>query len=368
MLDTTRSDSLEARLRALRSRMAREGVDGILISQPENRIYFSGFTGSSGWLLVGMDRALLATDSRYFEQVARQVSCCELVRLERSFADALPAMLAEARVRRVAFEADAVTVAAAREWAMATPSVEWEPVTGWGMDFRAVKDETELELVRRAIHVTDEALAAALLRIRPGMTERQFARTVENCLYECGAHGLAFPTIVACGPNAALPHAEPSDAPLVGGAPVLIDMGARVGGYCADMSRTVCLGEPGDPAQFWEIYNTVLAAQDAALAALRPGVKGDIVDRAARDVITTAGFGECFGHGLGHGVGLSVGELPRLSRRFSDTVRAGSLATIEPGIYLPGWGGVRIEDIALATGDGAQRLTQMTKDPLVGLP
>lgn len=358
---------LRPRLEALRARLQREGIDGILISHPDNRRYLSGFTGSSGWLLVTAEQAQLATDSRYFEQVIRQCAGIELIRIGRHLTEVLPGMLAQAHVRRLAFEADIVTVDAAREWTGATPGCEWVPVTGWVLEQRATKDAFELATLRSTIRLADDALADALVQARPGMTERDLAWLIEQCLHDSGADQLAFSVVVACGPNGAMPHAVPTGEPLVPGQPIVIDMGARVDGYCSDMTRTVCLGEPNDPQKFWQVFNTVLRAQQAAVAALRPGAAGDAIDLVARKVITDAGYGDFFGHGLGHGVGLSVGELPRLSRAYSDILPAGSLVTIEPGIYLPGWGGVRIEDIALITEEGAEILTSMHKAPIIPL-
>jgi Xaa-Pro aminopeptidase len=355
------------RLASLRAKMLTEQIDGLLITQPENRVYFSGFTGSAGWLMISADQALLATDFRYFEQVGRQCPDYDLIKIPQRFTEVLPGMLTQTGIQRLAFEADAATFSDASEWAATAPDCEWVPVKGWGIKQRSIKDPQELATLRSAVKLADEALAASLDHVRLGMRERDLAWIIESYMRTHGAQGVAFSTIVACGPNGSLPHAVPSDTPLVTGEPIVIDMGARIDGYCSDITRTVCFGEPNDPEKFWSVYNTVLQAQQAAAAALRPGATGEEIDMVARSVITDAGYGDYFGHSLGHGVGLAVHELPRLSRTNPDPLPAGSLVTNEPGIYLPGWGGVRIEDILLITDDGAEVLTGMHKDPILPL-
>lgn len=359
------ADLIEQRLGRLRGRLPELSVDGLLISQPENRRYLSGFTGSAGALLITATRALIATDSRYFEQVGRECPQFELVKVTRSVEEVLPDMLRDAEVSRLGFEADHVTVHNLETWKTAVPGVEWLPTRQVTANLRAIKDEAEIAALRRAIALTDEALAAALAAARPGMTELELAWSIESYMRTHGAHGVAFELIVAGGPNSALPHARPGDAQLLAGEPIVIDIGAEVDGYHGDMTRTVCFGEPNDPERFWEVYNTVLAAQTTAEAGIRPGMSAPEVDALARDVITQAGYGAAFGHGLGHGVGLEIHEAPRLSRASTETVQAGMMITIEPGIYIPGWGGVRIEDIVLITENGAEVLTCAPKNPII---
>jgi Xaa-Pro aminopeptidase len=230
---------------------------------------------------------------------------------------------------------------------------------------RAVKDGAEVVALRSAVRLADEALAAVLPRLRPGMPELEGAWLIESYLRQHGAEGLAFETIVAGGSNGARPHARASSAALPAGEPIVIDMGARVGGYCSDVTRTVCLGQPTDPVRFWEIYNLVLKAQGAAKSVARAGMTGRQVDSVARDVIAAAGYGANFGHSLGHGVGLAVHEEPLLSRRYEGLLAAGNVVTLEPGVYLPGWGGVRIEDMIVLNDEGAEVLTAAPKDPLL---
>jgi Xaa-Pro aminopeptidase len=243
--------------------------------------------------------------------------------------------------------------------------MEWVPTKSLVMDMRAVKDAGEIEILRKAIRLTDEALTAALAQVRPGMAERDLAWLIESYIRTHGTPSVSFEIVVASGPNGARPHARASDAALPAGEPIVIDMGAKMDGYCADLTRTVCLGQPNDPVRFWEIYHTVLRAQQAAEAVIRPGVTGKEVDAVARDLIAEAGLGDFFGHGLGHGVGLAVHEMPRLSRLAATPLAAGNVVTVEPGIYLPGWGGVRIEDVVLVTENGVEVLTEAPKDPIV---
>ena len=359
------SSSLPPRLDLLRAELSAVGADAFLISQPENRWYLSGFSGSSGWLLITGHQAFIATDFRYYKQVGLECPDFELVKITTRFADVLPDLLVKIGVRRLAFEADHVTFADAQEWAKVVPEIEWLPTRGVGMKLRAIKDASELATMRTAIALADAALAVGLAQVRPGMTELELAWIIESYMRTHGAQTVAFDLIIACGPNGARPHAKAGDALLVTGEPIVIDMGARVNGYNSDLTRTVCLGQPNDPARFWEVYNTVLAAQLAAEAVIRPGMNGQDIDAVARDLIAEAGYGGYFGHGLGHGVGLAVHEEPRLSRITPSLLAPGHLVTVEPGIYLPGWGGVRIEDVVLVTENGVEVLTRAPKEPII---
>ncbi|MGQ9491047.1 MAG: aminopeptidase P family protein [Anaerolineae bacterium] len=361
----TLSPLINARLTNLRAVLAELGADGLLVSQPEDRYYLSGFSGSSGWLLITQQGAWIATDFRYFEQVAQESPAYTLARVTTTLAELLPRLLADAGVRRLAFQSDHATFDDVQTWARAVPDIEWVPTKALVSGLRARKDAHEAAALRAAIALADEALAAALGEVRPGMTERELAWVIESYMRTHGAQAASFEIIVAGGPNGAKPHARPTDAPLQAGQPIVIDMGARLNGYCSDLTRTICLGQPADPDRFWSVYNTVLQAQTAAEAALRPGMSGPEADAVARQVITEAGYGEFFGHGLGHGVGLAVHELPRLSRISTDTLAPGNFVTVEPGIYLPGWGGVRIEDIAVVTENGAEVLTRAAKEPII---
>jgi Xaa-Pro aminopeptidase len=351
-----------ARLRAL---MAEQSLDALLVSQPENRAYISGFKGSAGVLFISAELALIATDFRYHEQVSIESPQFELVNVTSTFTDVLTELLARQPVKRLGFESDHATFADVREWMETAPQPEWVPTKGLVMDMRAVKDADEIELLRKAIQLSDEALAAALARVWQGMTERDLAWLIESYIRTHGSRAVAFELIVAAGANGARPHARASDLTLPAGEPIVIDMGAKMDGYCADLTRTVCLGQPNDPDRFWSFYNTVLRAQQAAEAAIRPGLTGKDVDAVARDLIAEAGYAELFGHALGHGVGLAVHEMPRLSRLAAAPLVPGNVVTVEPGVYVPGWGGVRIEDVVLVTEKGVEVLTKAPKDPVV---
>jgi len=364
---TNEMTAIQARLANLRAALQQENLDALLVSQPENCTYLSGFTGSDSWLLISADLALFATDSRYYEQMKLECPDFELVKIQRRFTDVLPTMLERAKVRRLGFEADSATFADVQDWSKAAPDYEWVPTKSLVLKLRAVKDAEEIAALRASIKLADEAMAAALSQARPGMTELDLAWVIESYIRTHGAQGVSFDTIVGCGPNGARPHATASETPLVAGEPIVIDMGARLKGYCSDMTRTICLGQPNNPTRFWEVYNTVLQAQQAAEAALHPGMTGQEADAIARDLITKAGYGEYFGHNLGHGVGLAIHERPLLSRTNTVPLEANNFVTVEPGIYLPGWGGVRIEDIVLITEDGAEVLTSTPKDPIIPL-
>ncbi len=355
------------RLQLLRGRMASLNVEAILISQPENRRYVSGFTGSSGWLLVTASDALIITDFRYYEQVGRECEGFTLVQQNKTFGEAFRQAVRQAGVGTVAFESRHVTVGMHQDMQDALarkgrkPIAELVAVADVVEPLRAVKDEAEIAAISRAAEITDTALGQALPRFAVGMTEKEAAWQIERAMRELGASGTAFDLIVASGPNAALPHARPSDRPLGTGEPIVIDIGARVDGYASDLTRTICLGK--ETSKFRRIYGFVRQAQDAALAAVRPGPTGREMDSVAREIIRAAGYGRRFGHGLGHGVGLAVHEAPTLSfrEREAQPLAAGMVVTIEPGIYLPGWGGVRIEDLVVVRADGAQVLSKSPK-------
>jgi Xaa-Pro aminopeptidase len=355
--------SIPSRLARLRSALAEGGADAILISHPENRAYLSGFTGSAGILLITQDRAVIATDFRYWEQVGLEAPHFELAQIKTTINDLLPGLLEG--LPKVAFEADHASYAMAQGWQEAAAGVEWRPTKGMTADLRAIKDEGEIGILRRAVLLADAALAAGLAEARPGMAELELAWIIESYMRTHGAQGVAFDLHVASGPNGARPHAHTSEKKLQAGEPIVIDMGAKVDGYRSDLTRTVCLGEPADADKFWTVYNTVLGAQTAAIAAIRPGLTGKEADAVARDFITQAGYGEAFGHGLGHGVGLEIHEQPFMGRLSTSTLQQNMVVTVEPGIYLPDWGGVRIEDIVLITENGAEVLTTAPKYPII---
>lgn len=347
------------RLAHVRKTLAEQSLDALLISQPENRRYLSGFTGSSGWLLIAAGGALLITDFRYYQQVGREAPDWELARIETELTKLLPGLLAELGVRRLGFESQHVTVDQLHTWSEPAPGVEWVALKDTVETLRMVKDEGEIQALRRSAVLTDQAFAHLLMVIRPGMTERQAAWEIEAAMRTHGAEKVAFDLIVASGPNGALPHARPGDRKIEAGEPIVVDIGCIVDGYCSDMTRTICLGRPHP--KYLEVYEIVLQAQTAAEAGIHSGISGIDADALARNLITEAGYGEHFGHGLGHGVGLAVHENPRASRLSKDTLAPGMSLTVEPGIYLPGEFGVRIEDLVIVRETGTEILTGTPK-------
>lgn len=345
------------RLTALLEKLAEADMDALIVSQPENRRYLSGFTGSAGVLIVSQEKAILATDFRYYTQATEEAPAFELAKVGYKLTDQLADLLAEAGAGRVGFESEHLTVAERERWQEAAPDVEWTSTSGLVEGLRAVKSAEEIEKIRVAVQVADEAFAWTAWQLRPGMTERDVAWMLRAEMHALGAEAVAFESIVAAGPNGAKPHYRPTDREIPAGVPIVIDMGARVDGYHSDMTRTLFIGEP-DP-RFREIYSLVLGAQEKARAQIRAGMNGVEADAIARQVIEAAGHADHFGHGLGHGIGLAVHEAPRLSFTASEEPLAPNMVvTIEPGVYLPDWGGVRIEDIAVVTEDGLEILTR----------
>ena len=325
----------------------------LLVTHGPNVLYLTGFSSSNAALLVEPERVRLFTDFRYVD-AARAVEGVELVETKRSLVGAL----AELLEGRVGFEADAVSYAS------------WEVLRSGGLDLvprrglvealRAVKDDSELDTIRRAGEITSRAYERFAEEHFIGRTERDLAWRLDALFHELGAHAPAFETIVASGPNSARPHARPTDREVRAGETVVIDAGAQVDGYCADCTRTFATGPL--PQELRDAYVATLDGQLAGLEAARAGVAGIDADAAARERIEAAGYGANFGHGLGHGVGLDVHEAPRLSRESSDTLVAGNVVTVEPGIYLEGLGGIRIEDLVIVTDGEPEILTTTTKD------
>ncbi len=353
------------RLSAIRANFDAWQVDALLLTSPANRRWASGFTGSAAHVLIGRDRAVLATDSRYWERAAQEAPDYEVFQL-REAKDDMRNFLALAGGPRIGLEARHVTLAFHKQLA-SNEGIAWVPLPATVEALRAVKSADELAIIRAAARLTDMAVALVPQLARPGVTEHAIAWELEKAMREAGAEGVAFDIIVASGPNSALPHHHSGDRQLQAGDIVIVDLGARVDGYNSDLTRSFYLGETADDA-FWSLYNTVSAAHQAAIAGIRPGVTGKAVDALARDLITAAGHGDHFGHGTGHGVGLEIHEEPRFSRLAESTViPAGAVMTVEPGIYLPGYGGVRIEDLLLVTADGAEYLSGAPQTPLIAI-
>jgi Xaa-Pro aminopeptidase len=325
----------------------------LLVTHGPNVRYLTGFSSSNAALLVEPERVRLFTDFRYVD-AARAVEGVELVETKRSLVGALSELLEG----RVGFEADAVSYAS---WeTLRSRGVDLVPRRGLVEALRAVKDDGELDTIRRAAEITSRAYERFAEERFVGRTERDLAWRLDELFHEFGAHAPAFETIVAAGPNSARPHARPTDREIKGGETVVIDAGAQVDGYCADCTRTFATGPLTEDLR--AAYLATSDGQLAGLEAARAGVTGIDADAAARDRIEAAGYGANFGHGLGHGVGLDVHEAPRLSRESSDTLAAGNVVTVEPGIYLEGLGGIRIEDLVIVTDGEPEILTTTTKN------
>jgi Xaa-Pro aminopeptidase len=353
---------VDHRLRRARlaSRLVELGADGFLLTRLPNVRYLTGFTGSNGQVLLTPHGAAFLTDGRYTEQARHEVLDLEPVTYLDGFLEPMVEAARRLEVVRLGFESEGVTFRTYEELRSVAKGIELVPVTGEVERQRWVKDPEELEALERAQGATDEAFDAVAGRLRDGVSEREVAFELEAEMRRAGAEGLAFDTIVAFGEDAAEPHHEPTGRTLSRGDVVKMDFGGLVEGYHADMTRTVAFGEP--IAQLRDVHDLVRSAQQAGIDAVRMGATGAEVDAAARDVIESAGLGEHFTHGLGHGVGLEIHEGPRLRRGSEDVLPAGAVVTVEPGVYLPGVGGVRIEDMVLVMEDGRRALPRARKD------
>jgi Xaa-Pro aminopeptidase len=354
---------VDHRLRRTRlsERLSDLRVDAVLITDLSNVRYLTGFTGSNGQVLVGSDRATFFTDGRYTERARHEVPDMERVTYRSTVEADVAARCADLGATRVGFEAHAITVRLHGRMVDALPELDLVPVDDAVGRLRWVKDEDELNLLRQAQATTDEAFDEILEFLAVGQSERQVALELERLLRREGADALSFDSIVAFGDHAAQPHHEPCHRLLEEGDVIKMDFGALREGYHADFTRTVAFGEPA--AELKKVHDVVREAQQAGMDAIAPGVSGAAVDRAARSVIEDAGYGEAFSHGLGHGVGLEIHEGPRLGREFEGhELPAGAVVTVEPGIYLPGLGGVRIEDMVEVTEDGGRAMSSATRE------
>ena len=351
------------RIERLRDLLTQNDLDAIFVSQNENRRYLSGFTGSAGFLFISQEKTILATDFRYVEQAQTEAPAFDIFRISNGIPQWFPNLISNLNVTKLGFEETAVSFSTYKELAGALSETEVKtsliPIKGMVESMRAVKEKGELKFIEEAAALSDAALEEILPQIQPGISEKELAWRLESYMRQNGSETMPFEIIVASGPNSALPHAKPADKAIRENEPIVIDMGARVNGYCSDITRTICLGK--EDTTFNRIYDIVLGAQLTAVAALQAGMNGEQVDGLARTVIEQAGHGENFGHGLGHGVGLAAHEEPRLGPGSSDTVSEGMVFTIEPGIYIPGWGGVRIEDMVVIENSMVKTLTRTRK-------
>jgi Xaa-Pro aminopeptidase len=360
-----------ARIKAARRLMAARGVDVLLVGQPANRQYLTGFTwhdessqASSGWVVLTSSDGYFVTNFLHYEAVQMGVPHLEATKSSGRIVDGLVTLLGRFADRQIGFEGSWISYSLFEELASRIGRRSaFVAIDGLVEELRATKDEDEVAVLRRAIAITDDAYLAVVGRMAPGQTERQVAWALERELRERGAEGMAFGPAVAAGPHAAVPHHEPSDYAIRASEPIWIDMGARLDGYCADLTRAFCLDSASD--SYLETWNLVLKAQQAALDGMRAGLSGKAADALSRDVFQAAGRAAEFGHSLGHGVGLMIHEAPRVAATADDVLRAGMIVTVEPGLYVPGWGGVRTEDVALVTEEGLEILSTAPKQPVI---
>lgn len=343
---------------------AREyGAQAALITAAAGIYYFSGFTGE-GCLVVSESACVLITDSRYTEAAQKQAPGFDVREYKSGQYNATIARaVKESAAGQLLIEGDEITYAQYTALESALDGVSITSATGLCAKLRVQKDAEEIDIIRKASDITDLGFAHALKITRPGMTEKELATDIAYYFAKTHGSAVSFPFIVASGVNGSMPHAEPGDKVLVEGEMITLDFGAEYHGYRSDMTRTYSLGTPSDKMR--EIYGIVLEAQEAAEAAVKPGAKCAEVDKIARDIITNAGYGDCFGHGLGHGVGIEIHEAPRLSPLSGETLAPGMIVTVEPGIYLPGIGGVRIENTCLVTENGCEPLFKSDKKMIV---
>lgn len=356
---------VDGRLGRLRNRLADSGVDAAVIVEPSNVRWLTGFTGSNGTVVVlGSGETLLVTDSRYAEQAPAQLAdagCSDEVEVvvARRAAEAVAGRLKTAA--RLGLE-DSVAWSEQIRWSEAVDA-STVPLTEAVEELRAVKDRAELARMQAAARIADGALAATETMLRPGVTEARLQQALDDAIRAAGSSGPAYDTIVASGPNSALPHARPTEREFQAGDLVIVDVGATVDGYRSDMTRSFVLGDPDKQAE--AMLELVGRSQSAGVEAVCPGVEAGDIDGVCRSIIEEAGMGEAFVHGSGHGVGLDVHELPRVASGSSAVLEPGNVLTVEPGVYFPGVGGVRVEDLLAVTDHGCRALTLYPKNPQV---
>lgn len=351
---------MNERLKKIKGELSALNLDGLLIQNPVNRKYISGFSGSAGILFISKNSSILFTDFRYIEQAKNQAPDFKIINHTiRGLYKELNEVIQKEGIKTLGFESESVTFNEYKQYEK-NLFVSMVPTLKIVEKLRAIKDEHEIALIREAARIADQAFAHILSFLKEGITEKDIALELEYFMKKNGASDLSFSTIVASGVFSALPHAVPTGKKLEKGDFVVMDFGCIYGGYCSDMTRTVVIGKPSSKHR--EIYETVLTAQKLALEAITPFVKGKEIDKVAREYITNKGYGEYFGHGLGHSVGMEVHENPRFSFNEENVIEPGTVITVEPGIYIPEFGGVRIEDLVVVREQGIENLTISPKD------
>lgn len=354
---------MQKRVERLRKAFAKQEIDALLVSSATNRRYMTGFSGSSGVALITENEALLITDFRYVDQAEEQAEAYTIVKHEGPIGETIASELRRLNVKRLGFEQDHVTFSEYRGFQERFTGTELIPISGVIEELRLVKDERELSLIRKAVEIADQTYSHILSFIKPGMKEIEVANELEFHMRKLGATCSSFDIIVASGVRSALPHGVASSKVIEKGDFVTLDFGAVYQGYVSDITRTIAMGEPADELK--TIYDVCLQAQNIGVEKLKAGMTGKEADALCRDYIREHGFGDCFGHSTGHGIGLDVHEGPALSHRVGRVLEPGMVVTVEPGIYIKGVGGVRIEDDVLIKEDGNEILTKSVKELLV---
>ncbi len=338
--------STKIRLENLRRKFAEKGIDAVWISQPDNLFYLSGCEGLEGYLLITAHEIIMATDFRYIEQAERQSPECEICRITGKMAEWFPRLFSDLKIKRLGFESHHLSFVDYKQVSdlcnQAQLNINLIPIEGLVESLRMIKDPEEIEFITQAAKITDSVLEYIPQIIRAGMSEKQVAWEIEKFMREHGSQPVPFDLIVQSGPNSALPHARPSDYLVHEGEPIVMDIGSKYNYYGSDLTRTLCVGHTDKT--FQKVYDIVLEAQLAAISNIKSGMTGHEADAIARSIIAQAGYGENFGHSLGHGIGLVTHENPRIGPNSTDVLTDGMVFTVEPGIYISGWGGVRIED------------------------
>lgn len=351
-----------SKIAQLRQHLLEKSLDAVIIIKPTNCRYLSGFTGE-GYLLLTLQKNMLLTDSRYTEQALKEVTDFEVIQYQLPLTYTLGELISKYQLTRIGLEKETITLSIYEEFCTAIPTIEFVPISNPVDQLRRVKLPQELDSIKKAAEITDKAFLHILDFVQPGMTENEVAFELEFFMKRLGSERNAFELIVASGTRGALPHGLASPKVMKKGEMVTLDLGCVYQGYHSDMTRTIFMGQP-DPVQR-EIYELVLRAQEAVLQEIQPGMSGLQADAIAREIISKAGYGDNFGHGLGHSVGLEIHEGPRLAPHDASILEPGMVVTVEPGIYLPGWGGVRIEDLIVITPDGCEIISKSPKQLIV---
>ncbi len=350
------------KIEKLRAAIEVQGLEAILITSPYNRRYVSNFTGTAGVVLITRNKAFFITDFRYVEQASKQCTGYEIVKQQRTIPDEVAKLVQEQGIKKLGFEPDHMTYSTYQEYSGVVPA-EFVPVSGIIEKLRLIKTAAEIKILKEAAEIADAAFTHILQFIQPGKSELEVSNELEFFMRKAGATASSFDTIVASGVRSALPHGVATDKLIEKGDMVTMDFGALYQGYVSDITRTIAVGEPDESLK--EIYYIVLEAQLRGAAGYKPGISGKEADALTRDYIMEKGYGEYYGHSAGHGIGLEVHEGPAVSFRSDTILEPGMVVTCEPGIYIPGLGGVRIEDDVLITSEGNELLTHSAKELII---